>query len=284
MGNLTSMAMLAHLKIEMIGMKAKDADATRGANKHFNASDAAGSYQKCKITTADLRDVIKFAGQARNAHMSFTMPFGNNGWRILPAKRVIDYTNEMSTHKTNFDSAVTDVVNNWPNIVTIAQGRLPGTLFNPGDYPAQSQVAKYFKFSFDMMPIPEKSHFVLDIEQEMLQDLQDKLELQQKEGLERAMADVWRRLYDPVKNMARVLSEDRKIFTSMIVNIEEIVELLPVMNLAGDSNMTMLAAEIKQQLLGHTAGQIKDDDVLKARLAANATDIMNKMNGYVKIN
>ena len=284
MGTLTSMAMLVHLKIEMIGMKGKDPDATRGANRHFNTTDEAGDYQKRKILQTDLRDVVKFAGQARNMHMSFTMPFGNNGWRILPAKRILDYTNEMAVHKTNFESAVTDVVNDWPNIVNRAQGRLTGSLFNPGDYPRQDHVASYFSFGFDMTPIPEKSHIVLDLEQEMIEDLQEKLELQQKQGLEKAMADVWKRLYEPVKNMAKVLSEDKKIFTSLIVNIEEIVALLPIMNLAGDANMNMLAGEIKQQLLGHTAGQIKEDDNLKALLAANATNIMNKMSGYIQAN
>jgi hypothetical protein len=274
------MAMLVSLNIEMIGMKAKDPDATRGANKFFQASDKAGDYQKCKIDKADIRDVIKYANQARNAHRSFTMPFANKGYRILPAKRILEYTNEMAIHKANFESAVADVVVDWPNILTRAQSRLVGTLFNPGDYPSQANLPNYFNFDFDMIPIPEASHIVLDIEKEVIDELQAQLDQKQKEGLERAMADVWRRLYEPVKNMAKVLSEDRKIFSSMLANVEEIVELLPTINLAGDMQMTMLAAEIKQQLLGHTTGQIKDDDALKAKLAANAQSIVEKMHGY----
>ena len=278
---LIKMAMLAYLKIEMIGMKAKDVDATHGANRHFNATDSAGDYQKCKIDKSDLKEVIKHATRARNEHRNFTMPFGNNGYRILPAKRILEYTQVMSGHKALFEAAASDVVIDWPNILTRARTRLIGTLFNPGDYPAQSSVGKYFAFNFDLSPIPEKSHIVLDLEDTILHELQDDLEVKQKESLERAMADVWRRLYEPVKKMAVVLASDQKIFTSMIVNIEEIVNLLPCMNLAGDPQMTMLANEIKQNLLGHTAGQIKDDENLKARLATDALTLAEKMKNFV---
>jgi hypothetical protein len=186
----------------------------------------------------------------------------------------------MAIHKTNFEQAVQDLVVRWPAVVAAAQQRLVGSLFNPMDYPAQADVAGCYSIEFILTPIPDKSHIVLDLEQELVEDLKTQLEAQNAEALQVAMADVWRRLYEPVKTMSEVFSQDKKVFASVVENINNIVDLLPALNLTGDIQMTEMAHEIKSRLLQHPVEQIKEDATLKAHLATEAQTLLEKLDSY----
>lgn len=278
--SLTSKAMLAKVHCSIIGQKKKDIEATDKSNSYLQTSANAGHYQKTRISRENIIDVIRARDAATKLHRKMTTPFTSDGWGLISADLVMDYSKEMGGFKTQFEAAVVDVVNRWDAIVAFEQKKL-GPIFKRSEYPDKSQVADYFGFDHELKPVPDEGHIVIDLEAEVLHDLRKKLRKKNEENLKRSITDMWHRLFEPVNNMADICLNDKKVFGSLIEKIEEIVTIIPSLNIIDDPNIKSMADEIKNRLLIHTTGQIRDDRQLKQKIGKEADDLAQKVKGFM---
>ena len=93
--SIAKKAMLASLKIKIIGMSEIDRKATRDANAYFQTSINAGNYQRCKIQRSDIKIAISAAESARKTHNRLTRPW-NDAYRMLPAALTFQYTSKIT--------------------------------------------------------------------------------------------------------------------------------------------------------------------------------------------
>ena len=205
-----------------------------------------------------------------------TTPFTSDNWGLISADLVIDYGRQMGDFKSQFNSAVMDVVNRWDAIVAFEQKRL-GPIFKASEYPPKDRVEEFFSFEHELKPVPDEGHIILDLESEVLDDLRQSLKEQNEKNLKRSVTDMWERLFKPVNKMAEICLNDKKVFSSVIDNLEDIVSIIPALNIIDDPNISDMADEIKNRLLVHTTGQIRDDKRLKKDLGKEADDIAKKI-------
>ena len=274
--SLQHMAMISTLHIGMIGISGKDESATAKANAHLQTKDAAGYYTKCKVNRDDIRDLLTTAGLARSYRRKHTRPWGQNDTRLLPAYNVIEFQDQLKIYQDQFNDHAKKLQNNWPNIVRRQQQRL-GPLFNPLEYPTQHEVRDLFTFEFEMLPVPAGSHIVLDLEKQVLDKLQRQLERKNKRRMIESMKEMWNRLYEPVAKMAEVCTLDKAVYTSMIDNVEEAVQVLSALNITNDRKFDDMVAEINRRLVGYTPQQIRKNKDLKRSLGAAASDVSAKL-------
>ena len=279
--SLQHMAMISTLHISMIGISNKDQTATDRANKFLQTSDMAGYYSKCKISRDDIRPVLQAAQNARNYRRKVTRPWGQNDTRLLPSSDILDYVDAMDRHKHAFEDAVLALQRNWLDIIDSQRQRL-GPLFNIKEYPAQHEVLMCFGFDQELLPIPDGSHIVLDLERKMIDKLKRQLEKENQKRLERSMGEMWQRLYEPIKNMAYICSEDKAVYKSLTANMEEAVDVLQRLNITNDQKFNDMIAEINQRLVGFTPLQIRKNKKLKEQLGSAATDISAKLEMIMK--
>jgi hypothetical protein len=297
--SLTKKTMIAFLKIEMLGMSGKDRRLTKQINTDLNTSQASGFYQKCKIDRGSVRQIIKTAESARAIHRSLTRPFGDDGSRLLPATRVKEYTTEMRSSKQDFESAIHDIEIRWPVIIANQHSRLQSSktvIFIPEDYPfvvtdpaatggyrilPGIDLMPHYKFAFKLKPTPNEGHIVIDLEAETIAEIKAQLKKDEIKNMADSKLELWRRIIEPVKNMAKICSNDQKVYKSLISNIEEELDILRDLNVNNDIDMTLVLEDIKAQLTGYTAGQIKDDKRLKAILGQKAQQLTDTMDKYV---
>lgn len=278
--SITSKAMLTKLKIEFIGMASLDRAATLSANAHLGTSDDGGKYMKIKIARSTIQRVIRVAEAGRAQHKRLTAPFGDDGWRLIPSPSVLEYTQEMRDSKAEFQSEVLDIQNNWPNILNDEQTRL-GPMFDSNEYPDQSEVPDQFFFDHEMRPVPNEGHIIIDIEAETLQEIKDKFVKNEEAHLQKAMLDTWMKLLEPVKTMADICGNDKKVYDSIINNLESVVQIVPALNLVDDQRLTDIVKDIENNLLGVTVGQIRYDKKLKEDLGKEASKISDVMDNYM---
>ena len=278
--SLTSKAMLAKVSCSIIGMRKKDDSATEKANTHLQTSPNAGMYQKCRISRENIIDVIRARDKATKLHRRMTTPFTSDNWGLISADLVMDYGRQMANFKQEFESGVADVVNRWLAIIAFEKKRL-GPLFNYSEYPLASEVNEYFAFEHSLKPVPDEGHVILDLETEVLNEIKASLRKENHKNLERSMRDMWTRLLEPVSNMADICSNDKKVFKSLISKLEDIVDIMPALNIVNDPGLIDIGFEIRQKLLLHTTGQIKDDKNLKKKLGKEAEYLANKVRGYM---
>ena len=278
--SLTSKAMLAKIHCSIIGQKKKDTDATAKSNLHLQTSENAGHYQKTRISRENIIDVIRARDSAKKLHRKMTTPFTSDDWGIISADLVMEYSKNMGIFKVQFESAVADVVNRWASIVAFEKQKL-GPIFKVEEYPDRASVENFFSFDHQLKPIPDEGHIVLELESEVLDDLREKLRKQNEENLKRSVTDMWHRLFEPVNNMADICLNDKKVFGSLIDKIDEIVAIIPSLNIIDDPDISNMADEIKNRLLVHTTGQIRDDKQLKKKIGQDADDLAQKVKGFI---
>ena len=293
--SLTKKTMLVNLEITMLGTSGKDMSTTTVVNAHLQTSKNAGYYKKCKIDSDSIRPIKSAADAARKIHKDLTRPFSNDDWRLLPATRVLEYTTEIRNARQNFDFAVKDIEAIWPAVIKKQKIRLNSIkhdLFNPKDYPfveADStatdgyiiltpvDLSPYYTFNFEMRPTPDAGHFIIDLENETIQELKDALTLKNEQNMKDSKIELWRRLITPIENMAKICTEDKKVFKSLTANLEKELDILADLNVTNDIDLTNALDEVRKTLTGFTPGQIRDDKKLKRDLGTKATALTSKI-------
>lgn len=280
MKSFASMSVLTELTIKIIGMKGKDETATTIANKHLQTDTQSGYYSKCKVARVDIIKVINARDQARNYRQTMTRPYGENDLRILPTARLIEYDQKMGEYRIKFEDAVADVIYSWNSIVDRQKMRLNkggGNMFNPADYPPQHEVEKWFVFKIGQLPVPQVDHFVLDLSEQAVEKIKRDLERSNKEKMDASYLDMFKRLYAPVSKMADICGNDKKVFDSLIGNLDTTLDILKDLNITNDVKFMQMIQEIKNHLTGYTAGQIRSDKHLKQQLGETAEELKAKM-------
>ena len=106
MSTLTEKAILVKLSIKQWSTSRFDKEVTATANKHYNAQDGAGRYTKVLIARDAITEIRKSANEARTFHYENTLPWKDDGYRMLPSANYMDYTQAIRALKNKFEKAV----------------------------------------------------------------------------------------------------------------------------------------------------------------------------------
>src|SRR5438067_597619 len=123
MKNLSEKAILVDLTISSWSASKYDKKVTKEVEEDYNAKNA-GRFNKILIARKDLEDLNKIANDARHFHRKNTLPWSDSGDRLLPATNYFYYINELRGYKQNFDDAVNNFINAYPDLKADAKNRL----------------------------------------------------------------------------------------------------------------------------------------------------------------
>ena len=87
-----------------------------------------------------LAEVQKIVSDARQEHYFMTLPWDDNGYRVLPSTPYMDHTEKMRELANRFNPAVEALAPEFESLVEQARVRLGG-LFRPEDYPVARTTA-----------------------------------------------------------------------------------------------------------------------------------------------
>jgi len=281
---ISEKAVLVSQKITHWSGRKLDKSATAKFNSDNHADDDAGRYNKLLIAKDAIKQITKASGAARTAHYRLTLPWADNGQRVLPTKLFWEYTEELQGFKDQFYVAVEKFCDAYPDLVADAKARL-GDLYDPDDYPPTDEVRRKFSFNYDITPVPDTGDFRVDIEKAALDDLSEQLKGRLLETQKEAMREVWGRLREAVKAVSDRFSgktDEKVIFRdSLIGNIRDICELVPKMNLEDDPELDRLAEEVKLELASIDPQALRDFPIDRVKAKAKADDIVKKMAAFM---
>lgn len=277
---LTQKAMLCRLSISQWSARKLDRQATEKVKQDFNTSTDAGRYNKALIATNALKAVQQAAGEARTFHYANTLPWQDDGARILPAKNYLEYTAGMRKLEATFNKTVSDFITEYPNLVEDAKKRLNG-LFNPADYP--KDITGKYSFAVQIDPMPTAIDFRVDLASEEVDMIRRDIERRTEAATEEATKDLWTRLHTAVSAMVERLSTPDAIFRdSLIGNMSDLVEILPRLNLTDDPELDRMTKEIEQKLITDPE-ELRRDKQTRAAVANDAAAIMASMAAYMNV-
>jgi len=292
--SIASSAMLVELSISGWSARKLDKRASAQVDITNSTKTKAGNYNKNLLAGTGFLDTItKYAAQARAWHLSQTLPWSDNGLRLLPMGRFLEYKEQLHTLETNYMALVDKFVVAYPNLVSAAAFQL-GDLFDRSEYPEVEKIPAKFKFSVNYLPVPMAGDFRVDINEEAKAELVKSCEDAYNERLGNAMKDAWSRLHGCLTRISDRLDSDivdkevdgefiqvvqrKRIHDTVIENAVELVELLKHFNLTGDANMEMARKELERAIGGRSADDLKDSEATRNLVKSQVDAILGKFN------
>jgi len=279
---LNTQLMIVNLTIHKWSGNKLDRTVSEETNDRYQTqSKHAARVYKSLIPREAMAELRKAYNAVYTYHHKNTLPWGDSGRRVLPAKHYFDYTSKMRELTDKAQREVNMFLRNYTFYLDEAKKML-GKMFNPDDYPTASEIASQFGIDISFEPLPDAGDFRVDLVNEEVEKIREQIAEQQQDMANQAMRELWERTYKVVKNMAQRLGDPHgKFKNSLVGNVIELTKLLPRMNVTGDEELNKLCHEIEAQLVKYDPKELRENDVARLETAKAADEIVNKMAAYM---
>lgn len=269
---INNKAMLVRLTISQWTNRALDSDGSQAVADKFQINKNEGNYVKSLIDPLAMKPIINTISTIRKFHYEQTLPWADEGVRILASTNYFPYLQGMSEYKNKFESAVTQFIQNYPTLVSEAQQRKNG-LFKGKDYPQDNKINSYFNITTTFMPFPTSSDFRVDIPEKELQEIKSKTDETLDNIAKQSVAECLTRLHTTVAHMANRLTiynaKTAPFRDSLVDNIILLTSLIPRMNITSDVPLNHLCEEA-EKLCTNSAEILREDLRIRNTTAAKA--------------
>lgn len=278
---LQEKALLVRLSISIPGNTRKDPRLTSETIVAHNLGAGSGRWLKQLYPDAAFKPLVTLQGEVRTWHYANTLPWSDEGYRILPTAHHTAYCDAMRSFRSRFDAARDTFVGGLDSWLDWARMAHNGT-FDAGCYPKSPEALRSkFGLQLDFSPVPSGTDFRCRVDQNELDAMAAQVNDRVAQATEAARVDLWQRLAEPIRNMVARLSDPEGIFRdSLIGNLQEIVGLVPALNVTGDGALASFAAEVQSTLAGLSPETLRTDSSTRESTAKQAADILSRMEGY----
>ena len=146
---ITERAMLAAVHISIWTAVKHDRKISRDVADQHGAHQGAGRYNKQLLRGADKLDELRtLAGQVRQYFYKITLPWSDEGFRLLPSNLYFDLTTRMREFEASFEQGVESFLQIYPQYIEQVRPELNG-LFREEDYPAADKLRRKFGVKLD---------------------------------------------------------------------------------------------------------------------------------------
>jgi DNA-binding transcriptional regulator/RsmH inhibitor MraZ len=298
--SLSSKAMLCTISISAWSGYKFDREASAEIATIHGADKDSGRFNKRLVPRKELEEITKIIGRARRDHEFVTLPWSDNGYRVLPAAAYMDHLNTMRLRGAQFDAAVSRLAARF-EVLVANQSRL-GTLFKVEDYPGMrvedgklrflvpAELRAKFSFESKVLPVPDVNDFRVSMGDQDRERIRRQIAESIQASLRVGSRELWQRLYKVVSHMSERMADYNnaqggnrpRLYDSMITKIVEVVDVLPKLNIAGDTELEQMASEIRKSLVVDPQ-ELRKSETMRSNAAKAAADIAQRMAAYMGI-
>lgn len=286
-GTIADRAMLVGVNIRMLSITKTDKKITEEVARTHNSDVSMGRYAKTLIAKDSVETLRKLQTEIRQEHYRLTLPWAEDGSRILTSEGYFKYAEYMRDAQSRWEPAVDAFVAQWDAFVADAKVKLNG-LFNEADYPEAEQVRRKFEFRWSVKPVPVSQDFRVVLGDAETARIKADIEQGLQVTVQDAMKDVWTRMKGVVGKMAERLRaynpnepSTAPFRDSLVDNIKELVAILPSLNLTQDPTIAEFTKQM-EALTQYDAQTLRDNMFQREDVAARAESILSSMSAFVK--
>jgi hypothetical protein len=282
MKSLRDKAMLVKFQDSVWGGVRRDNVVRKKVSETYETKkEKVGYYNKFLVPKDTLEARVQKGLEARRFHNANTLPWLDDGVRVLPAANFQDYIAGMRKREREAREEEQVIYRNWEAIKRDGM-LLLGKMAREEDYPSLDELKAKFAFNIIILPLPETADWRIDVPKKELADLQ--------RGAQQALAQVqadfvkemWTRLGEVVEHChERLKEEDTTFRNSLFENIKKMVALLPKLNVVSDPQLEAVRKEVEAKLAKQTPDEVRADPGLRKKVAKDAAEIMRKMKSYM---
>lgn len=280
--SISTQAMVLNLSIGVWQGYRLDKEASRRVTEEANADTDAARVNKHLVPRESFKDITSAASAVRNHFYAKTLPWKDNGDRLLPRAIYTKFIEEHERLHAEFKQAVRYFLETgYPIAVEKARFRM-GDLFDINDYPAPRELASRFYLRIDIDAVTEAHDFRVEMEQSQLDTIRSDIESALQLRLKQAMTDVWDRVHAVVERFVERTSDPKAIFRdSLVSNITDLVDILPGLNIMDDPQLSQIGEDLSMMLKGVSPADLRKHPEVRSEAADEASRILDDMRGFI---
>lgn len=279
-------AMLVGLKITQFSATRTDDKISREVAKQHGNREDMGSFKKLLIEKSAIDPITKLAGSIRQEHYRRTLPWADDGARILTSTGYDAYMCWFRGEQAHWEEAVGEFMDKWDESVSNAKEYL-GSLFQPAEYPTREQLKTKFSIRHTVRPISQSQDFRVKLNETEIAAIRADMEADNQLIIKSAMQDTWTRMYGVTQRMVERLKlynpekpGESRLYDSVVTNIKDLLEVLPSLNLTGDADMDDLSRQMKE-LVKHSTQNLKDNHFARTETIQRAEAILSHVTPFI---
>lgn len=279
--------MLASLSVGMWAGRKNDRVSARKLEKEAGAVNGAASTAKHLMVGVQSHEAIgKYVAMNRVWWTKVTLPWfdGRGAPRAINPAGVIDLQLDLSERECKFYELVDVFMQEYPVMRTHRQFDL-GDFFDPKEFPEPSNMRRRFYFIVDFSAIPRADDLRLaeGVSDDTAKAMAKNAAEREAARFEGALNTAAQRLFKVVESMHKTMSvpigdNGSKFNDTKLENILEIVELMPLLNIANDPKLNDLAKQAKT-LATKSPDELRKDAVKRAGAAKEAKALADRLAG-----
>ena len=242
-------AMLVELTIRQWTARKHDKAASSTVKSAHQIAGDGGKYNKLLIAKRALERINRCANELRQTHYRFTLPWGDKGQHLLPARLFMEYRQAVDASRQEFQKEVDEFISYYNYWVDEARDRL-GTLFDPSDYPSADEARSRFSIHLDILPVPEAGDFRVEVakeeREELIANIQAASQHRQAEANKACYVRV-REVLERMKNQCTV--ERSRITEALVEDVRDLTQVMDDLNVNEDPELTRITREIRDGLV-----------------------------------
>lgn len=212
----------------------------------IHQSTDSGRFNKKLLVSKQLEDINSCLGKARTYHYKVTLPWDDAGQRLLPVAEYLDYVAKMEEIQVEHKQLVDVFLSHYPELRKDAKKRL-NTLFDENDYPSERELISKFDISYKFTPISDSSDLRVDISKGEFKEIKKNIEAGLQEKVNNAKSSIIDRAKKALELAYEKLSEKDATFRdSLITNITELAETIPIVNFDNDAVLDELQSKLRK--------------------------------------
>lgn len=288
---LSERAMLTTLRLGVWSGKLHDQEVTEEISESHKADlKDAGSYSKQIVSRKFLGPVLSVGRVVSQTHKLLTLPWDDNGTRILTAVGHAHYTEQMRLRRHAFEASAIQFCKGLQEYIQEAKVRL-GTMFDPEDYPTKDELKDKFFMDVEISNIPDSGDFRTKLSDASVKAIVKDMEQRSDARVEKALNEVFQRVYGVAEKMVERLREykpaeegkpsENRFKDSLVYNCKELADLLPALNINGDPRVEELSKRIIDDLVEHSPEILRTNERIRNKTADKAEQILKKVRQYM---
>lgn len=267
---------IAQLNISKWGAKAYDKKASTTVETAYHTQSNIGRFQKEIIDGKELKTIDRLSAEMRILHIDNTLPWGDNGDRLLPTTNFDFYQKEMNRLIGEFDAEVVKFLEKYPLLKQTARERLGG-LFDSKNYP--NDVSNKFNVRINYFPVPIADDISLNLPTVDVRSIKENITKTVNGRIEDAIKDIWVRMEILLNKLIERLSDnDNKFKNSLIDNIAAIISIVPKLNVFNDPNLDETCKKMKELLV--EPDNLRTDTSLRKLIVEKAIELSNQVKSF----
>ena len=252
--------------------------------KSAQSKDSARVNKNLMAGRSELDNIHKFVAASRTFVYDSTLPWSDNGQRLLPSAQFATFDDAMQKREEQFVAMVADFVTLYPSLIT-GQALVLAGMFNRNDFPPASAIASKFAWTLDYSPVPATGHFIIDVGNAAQAELQRRLAERSDKRVEQAIESLFGSVKEHLERMAKQLTVEigpdgkarkGKLYDSLLDGGLEICDRIKALNIINDPKLESMRHDMLSLLNTVDMDDLRKAEGAREEVKAKVSDLLDK--------